>query len=166
MVLSLRLRRLRLARGLQAGAEKVDSRNLKGTASGTGDKREAEQISDGTMMELLRLKVSGDISDHRREGEPRRLNVFVPLFVFFCLHLCLSSRHSTCILTHILLQVSTTVDIDGGSVGDSNGGDIPPIVIAAPQQFPVPPPPEIFQSEENLRAYVYKDERSSILSGE
>ncbi|XP_050716089.1 putative neural-cadherin 2 isoform X2 [Eriocheir sinensis] len=66
MVLSLRRRRLRVARGLQAEAEKVSGSSLRSATSGAGNK--AEEGGDDTMLELLRLKVSGDSPEHRREG--------------------------------------------------------------------------------------------------
>lgn len=69
VVLSLRHRRLRVARGLQAGAEKVSGSSLRSATSDAGDKGEAGGGSDDTMLELLRLKVSGDSPEHQREGE-------------------------------------------------------------------------------------------------
>lgn len=71
VVLSLGRRRLRMARRSQAGAEKGGGRCLRGAATGDGDKGEAEEGSDDTVLELLRLKVSGDSPEHRREGELR-----------------------------------------------------------------------------------------------
>lgn len=71
VVLSLGRRRLRMVRGLQAGAEKVDDRSLRGEAAGSGGKGEAKESSDDTMLELLRLKVSGDSPENQREGELR-----------------------------------------------------------------------------------------------
>lgn len=62
-------------------------------------------------------------------------------------------------------SVSATASIEGGNDG-GNSGDISPMMVAAPKQFPVPPPPEMFQSGENLRTYVYDKERSSTHSGE
>lgn len=68
MVLSLGRRRLRMARGVQAGMENVGDRSLKEVAV-TGDKGEAEEESDDTMLEMLRLKVTGSSLEHRQEGE-------------------------------------------------------------------------------------------------
>lgn len=40
------------------------------------------------------------------------------------------------------------------------------MVAAAAQQFPLPPPPNVFQSQENLRPYLYDEEIPSSHSGE
>lgn len=40
------------------------------------------------------------------------------------------------------------------------------MVVATAEQFPLPPPPKVFQSEENLKTYPYEEKISSALSGE
>lgn len=61
VVLSMGRRRLRVVRGMQTGTEK-------GTVAGGGRKGETEEGTDDTMLELLRLKVSGDSPEHREGG--------------------------------------------------------------------------------------------------
>lgn len=62
-VLSLGRRRLRVVRGIQTGTEK-------GTVAGGGGREETEGGADDTMLELLRLKVSGDSPEHRGGASP------------------------------------------------------------------------------------------------
>lgn len=69
MVLSLGRRRKRVARGLQAGAENIYGKSLKGRTTDAVDKEETREDSNDTMLEMLRLKVSGDSLECRQEGE-------------------------------------------------------------------------------------------------
>ncbi|XP_063878026.1 putative neural-cadherin 2 isoform X1 [Scylla paramamosain] len=81
VVLSLRLHRVRLARGPQ-GTERGSVQSMKETTVGGGQTAETVVPDEGdhdTLLELLRLKVSRDLPDHRgtegtaaatgREGE-------------------------------------------------------------------------------------------------
>lgn len=55
-------RHIRIVRGMQSGMEK-------GSVTGDAGRAEAEENTDDTMLELLRLKVSGDSPEHRGGGE-------------------------------------------------------------------------------------------------
>ena len=65
-------RRVRIVRGKQSRVEK-------GTVAGSAGRTEAEESTNNTMMELLRLKVSGDSPEHRVGGEMRQRSSFVSL---------------------------------------------------------------------------------------